>query len=1462
MYYYVILGTNIANIYIQTQQSSNALVQEGEQGMAYRRRPEKYGLYDPAFEKDGCGVGFVANIKGVRSHSIIEDAKEVLINMTHRGAVGSEKNTGDGAGLLTALPWEFLEKVATENRFVLPDRGKYAAGIVFLSDDAGERQAQKKRFEELAGNLSLRLIAWRVVPRDNSMIGPTALASEPAMEMIFLAAPEGLAADAFERKLYVLRKLSTRTIRASACDKDSFFYVCSLSSRTLVYKGMFTPEQVFQYFPDLSDRDFKSHLAMIHSRFSTNTFPSWDRAHPFRYMSHNGEINTLRGNVNKVRGREDKLASPLFGEDIKKLLPLIEPDLSDSGTFDNVLELLVQSGRSLPEAVMMMIPEAWQNDELMSDEKRAFYEYSSCLMEPWDGPASIAFTDGKYIGAVLDRNGLRPSRYYITDDDRVIMASEVGVLPLATEAILSKGRLQPGKMFLVDFEKGRIVDDTEIKALICGRNPYRVWLSEQRLELSELDVLQESHGFYPETILERLKLFGYTFEHIRLILKVMADSGKEPLGSMGNDAALAVLSGKPRLLYDYFKQLFAQVTNPPIDSIREEVIMSLESYIGPERNLLETTPEHAHRLHMPSPFLTNEQLTVLKHLNHRGWKTKTVDITYPAEGEGPRGLLQCLDRICAEAEQAIADGYSVVILSDREAGPGKIPLSALLAVGAVHQHLVRKNKRTQIGLILESGEPREVHHFCMLVGFGADAVNPFLAYEVMWKMQRDGNVRKDLSDESIIENYIDALEKGMRKVFGKMGISTLESYKGAQIFEAVGLNAEIVDRCFAGTASRIQGADFSTLAAEAKERHETAYPKGNPPLGTDYMNPGDLAWRADGDKHMWDPESIANLQIAVRYERRDAYKAFVDRQNARSTEQATLRGLLKFKKREAIDISQVESIEDIVKRFVTGAMSFGSISKEAHETLAIAMNRLGGKSNTGEGGEDPERFKPLPNGDSKRSAIKQVASGRFGVTINYLTNADELQIKMAQGAKPGEGGELPGHKVFGEVAKTRHSTPGVGLISPPPHHDIYSIEDLAQLIFDLKNSNPKARISVKLVSEVGVGTVAAGVAKAHADHILISGHDGGTGASPLTGIKHAGLPWELGIAETHQTLVMNDLRKSRGPADGRPDQDRPRRGHSHHPRGRGDRLCHHGAHQPRLHHDAEVREEHLPRGHRDPGPEAPGQVRGKARIRDEALHLSRRGHPEAPCRTRFQEAHRPCRPGRPPGRGRGGPQLEVEGCRPFAAARSGPEEGRKDQGDLLQNPGPRNRRRPRPKTHRPCGTGAPGSGTPDHRGGHQEHGSGRRHHAQQPHHHPLGGRGPAGQDPAREAHGYGRPELRRLAHQGRDPRTRGRRERLRRKGPFRRKDRRVSAENRAVHPGGKHPHRKRGALRRNLGPGLLPGCRGRTVLRAELRRRGRHRRHRRPWLRIHDRRQGRHHRPDRKELRRRHERRHRLCLGR
>ena len=1092
--------------------------------MVLQKRPGHVGLYDPRFERESCGVGFIAQLKGKRSHSIIQDASRILENLAHRGAQGAEKNTGDGAGILFALPGEFLEKEARKYGISLPDKYAYGVGMVFLSPEREERTQQKLYFESILGELGQQVLGWREVPRDDSEIGPQAKACEPAMEQVFIATEEGISQEAFERKLFVIRKLATRRIRNSQIDRNSYFYICSLSSRLLVYKGMLTPSQLFQYFRDLRDPTVKSHFAMVHSRFSTNTFPSWDRAQPCRYLCHNGEINTLQGNVNKIRGREASMASSLLGDDIKRILPVIEEDLSDSGTFDNVLELLYIGGRSLPEAIMMMIPEAWQNQSTMPQKKKDYYEFQSCIMEPWDGPASILFTDGRVIGAVLDRNGLRPSRYVITADDRVILSSEVGVLDLDPAQIQCKGRLQPGKIFLVDFQKGRIVDDEEIKEEICGKRPYGEWLRSNRITQEEILPKESPHRFNSETILERLRLFGYTLEHVRLILKPMAETGNEPLGSMGNDTPLACLSEKPRLIYDYFKQLFAQVTNPPIDSIREEIVMSLESYIGPEKNLLEETPEHAAKLKLPLPILTNEELTALQGLDHRGWKAYTIDITYPAEPGDERSLLQCLNRLCGEAEHALEQKYSLLILSDRRAGKDRIPMSALMAVGAVHHYLVDIGRRTQIGIVLETGEAREVHHFCMLLGYGADAINPYLAFEAMWKMQKDGNLPRELTDDRIVENYIHALKKGMKKVFGKMGISTLESYKGSQIFEAVGLGREVIERCFTGTPSRIGGVGFEVLATEAKMRHSLTYSARPIPLEWEYTNPGDYNWRAEQEKHMWDPESIAHVQIAVRYNRQDHYRHFQERQDARTKTQATLRGLLRFKPTKPIPLEEVEPVSHIVRRFVTGAMSYGSISKEAHETLAIAMNRLGGKSNTGEGGEDPDRFKILPGGDSRRSAIKQVASGRFGVTIEYLVNSDELQIKMAQGAKPGEGGELPGHKVTGEIAKIRHTTPGVMLISPPPHHDIYSIEDLAQLIFDLKNANPQARISVKLVSEIGVGTIAAGVAKARADHILISGHDGGTGASPLTGIKHAGLSWELGLAEAHQVLVMNDLR--------------------------------------------------------------------------------------------------------------------------------------------------------------------------------------------------------------------------------------------------------------------------------------------------------------------------------------------------
>jgi len=1089
--------------------------------------PPAQGLYRPEFEHDSCGVGFVAHIKGKRSHQIVEDADHLLCRMDHRGARGAEPNTGDGAGMLTALPHEFLTKVAKQQFGVtLPAPGKFSAGIVFLPTDAAERERCKAVVAAICAEEGQTLVGWREVPTDvdGADLGDSARAAAPHIEQLFVAAGNGFEGDAFERKLYLLRKRASHRLRGdSTLRQAKYFYVCSLSTKVIIYKGMLTPGQLLTFYPDLRDKDYTTHLAMVHSRFSTNTFPSWDRAQPNRYMSHNGEINTLRGNENWMRARQGVVASDLFGASLQKLFPVAEPDCSDSGVFDNVLEFLLMTGRTLQESVMMMVPEAWQKNELMPENKRAFYEYHSCLMEPWDGPASIAFTDGKYIGAVLDRNGLRPSRYYLTHDDRVVMASEVGVVPIDPANVKAKGRLEPGRMFLIDFERGQLVPDEELKNDFANRRPYGEWLEANRIPLRDLTLDTAVPSIDCATLLPRMQAFGYTTETLHFMLQPMVREHRDPVGSMGNDSALAVLSDKPRMLYDYFRQLFAQVTNPPIDSIREEVIMSLECYIGPEHNLLESTPKHAERLRLRQPILSNEELAGIKALNHRGWKSLTIDITFD-RNDVPGGLQRAIDRICREAEGAIDAGYSMIVLSDRAIGPNRVPVSALLACGAVHHHLVSRAMRTRIGIVIETGEAREVHHHCLLVGYGADGINPYLAFEALFQSRDDGLLD---ADTNLVGDYRQAVAKGMLKVMAKMGISTLQSYKGGQIFEALGLADDVIERCFHGTVSRLQGVSFNVLEQETLRRHALGYPADAADKLPSLPNPGEFHWRSAGEKHAWDPQAIFSLQVAARRGDSNAYRQFAEHINEEARKNSALRGLLDFKTGVAgkpVSLDDVEPASEIVKRFCTGAMSFGSLSAEAHETLAIAMNRLGGKSNTGEGGEDPARFAPLPNGDSRRSAIKQIASGRFGVTIWYLANADELQIKMAQGAKPGEGGELPGKKVDDNIARIRYSTPGVGLISPPPHHDIYSIEDLAQLIHDLKNSNPAARISVKLVSEVGVGTIAAGVVKAHADHVLISGDNGGTGASPLTSIKHAGLPWELGIAETHQTLVMNDLR--------------------------------------------------------------------------------------------------------------------------------------------------------------------------------------------------------------------------------------------------------------------------------------------------------------------------------------------------
>ncbi len=1095
-------------------------------------RPVKQGLYDPALEKDSCGVGFVAHIKGHASHEIVQNALTMLERMDHRGACGCEANTGDGAGLLTTLPHRLLAKVAKSDAGIdLPPPSRYGAGIVFLPQDPQERGYCEKTVERIIKKQGQVFLGWRDVPRDNSMIGNTAKATEPVMRMLFIGARDGEDAEALERQLYIIRKLATFELRNSALDQAHFFYVCSLSTKVMIYKGQLTSGQVAQYYDDLRDEDYASHLAMVHSRFSTNTFPSWDRAQPMRFMCHNGEINTLRGNINWMHARESLFKSKLFEKEIHKIFPVCEPDTSDSGTFDNCLEMLFHTGRSLPHSVMMMIPEAWQSHESMDPQRRAFYEYHSCMMEPWDGPASVAFTDGHYIGAVLDRNGLRPSRYYVTKDDLVVMASEVGVLPIAPENVAIKGRLQPGRMFLVDFDQGRIIDGNELKAKLAKEHPYGQWLREQLINLEDLPTPASEHvpALDADNLLVRMQCLGYTHEEIHKLLVPMGTDAYEATGSMGNDAALACLSDQPRMLYDYFKQTFAQVTNPPIDPIREELVMTLECCVGPERNLLEATPEHCHRLRLLQPILTNEQLTQLKGMDHRGWKSRVIDITFNrhAEGGPSAAIINALERVCREASQAIDEGYSLVVLSDRAVSVDRVAIPSLLACGAAHHHLVREGTRTRLGIVVESGEAREVHHHCLLIGYGADAVNPYLAFESLWNLTRDGTLSAEkYDDDKLVKNYIKAAGKGMLKVMSKMGISTLQSYKGAQIFEAVGLNCDVVDRCFASTHSRVEGVGFDALANEAVRRHEIGFPLRKETAKLPVLpSGGQYQWRRDGERHMYNPRTIAFLQDAAKTNSRDAFKQFTELIDNDSQQRCTLRGLFKFKEgASSVPLDEVEPAKEIVKRFCTGAMSLGSISTEAHETLAIAMNKLGGKSNTGEGGEDPRRFKPDPDGTMRRSAIKQVASGRFGVTSNYLTNADELQIKMAQGAKPGEGGQLPGHKVDRYIGWLRHSTPGVTLISPPPHHDIYSIEDLAQLIHDLKNANPGARVSVKLVAETGVGTVAAGVAKAHADHILIAGHDGGTGASPLTSIKHAGAPWELGLAETHQTLVLNDLR--------------------------------------------------------------------------------------------------------------------------------------------------------------------------------------------------------------------------------------------------------------------------------------------------------------------------------------------------
>ena len=1079
------------------------------------------GLYDPRFEHDSCGVGFVVDIQGRRSNQIVRQGLEVVVNLRHRGAKGAEANTGDGAGILLQIPHEFFAGVSEANNLVLPEPGDYGVGVVFLPPGDPESQKIQALVEDAVYRTGLRLLGWRDVPVDSSPIGASARAAEPRIRHAFIGRGETTSREDFERKLLLVRKRAERAVEGSSITGREDFYVASLSSRTIAYKGMLSAEQLETYFPDLGDPRIRSAVALVHQRFSTNTFPSWPLAQPFRYLAHNGEINTLRGNINWMRAREGLSTSDLFGDDISDLFPVIREGGSDSAVIDNALEMLMLAGRSLPHAVMMLIPEAWDGHNSMSEEKKAFYEYHACLMEPWDGPASIAFTDGRVVGAVLDRNGLRPSRYYVTKAGLVVMASEVGVLDIPPGEIERKGRLEPGKMLLIDTDEGRIIDDRELKHRIATARPYGEWIDRHMVSLHDLPEASEVPEPDHATVLQRQQIFGYTHEDLRILMAPMAVGGQEGLGSMGNDTPLAVLSDQSPPLFSYFRQLFAQVTNPPLDAIREELVTSTISYIGAERNLLDPGPESARQIRILSPILDNAELARLVHVSRPGYKSETLPMLFPAADGGP-GLERSLETLCRAASLAIDGGVNVLVISDRGVDRDQAPIPSLLAASAVHHHLVREGKRTRAALVIETGEAREVHHYCLLIGYGATAINPYLAFETLDDMIRQKLV--GVTHQQAVNHYIKAINKGIIKVMSKMGISTLQSYRGAQIFEAIGLNRSFVDRYFTWTATRIDGIGLEEIAGEVLRHHDRAFPT-RPVREPDLEWGGQYQWRREGEYHMYNPDTIHKLQHATRTNNYELFKQFSASVDDRDRQLCTLRGLLDLKfADEPVPLEEVESVEEIMKRFATGAMSLGSISREAHETLAIAMNRIGGKSNTGEGGEDPVRYTPDPNGDSRNSAIKQVASGRFGVTSEYLVSAQELQIKMAQGAKPGEGGQLPGHKVDAYIASVRHSTPGVGLISPPPHHDIYSIEDLAQLIFDLKNSNPRARISVKLVSEVGVGTVAAGVAKAHSDVVLISGDSGGTGASPLTSIKHAGIPWELGLAETHQVLVANDLR--------------------------------------------------------------------------------------------------------------------------------------------------------------------------------------------------------------------------------------------------------------------------------------------------------------------------------------------------
>ena len=1074
------------------------------------------GLYDSSFEHDACGVALVATLNKKPTHEIVASGLEALRNLEHRGASGSEPDSGDGAGILIQIPDEFFKSVVD---FQLPENSFYAAGIVFLPQDVKEYKAAKETISEVAKKENITILGWRVVPTNPAELGQTAQSVMPRFEMIFVQPQDKKLKDIeIDRAIYPFRKI---------IENKSNIYFASLSARTIVYKGMLTTGQLEPFYPDLSDKKVVSKIALVHSRFSTNTFPSWPLAHPYRLIAHNGEINTVKGNRNWMHARENLLKTDLIPGDLARVFPICSNEASDSASFDEVLELIHLGGRSLPHSILMMIPEAWENNPSMDPARRAFYEYHASIMEPWDGPACVTFTDGHLIGAVLDRNGLRPGRFWVTDDGLVVLASESGVLPIDQAKVIRKGRLQPGKMFLVDTDNGRIIEDDEIKSSLAKEQPYKDWLHAGLVHLEELP--EREHIVHTHSsVLRRQQTFGYTDEELKILLTPMALNAAEPLGSMGTDTPIAVLSSRPRLIFDYFTQLFAQVTNPPLDAIREEIVTSLSSSVGEEANLLTATPAHTRQVVLPFPVIDNDELAKLIHINQDGdqpgFAAQKFSGIYKV-AEGATGLEKRINEIFDEVDLAIKNGKHLLVLSDRDSDADEAPIPSLLLLSAVHHHLIRTKKRMEIGLIVEAGDVREVHHVALLIGYGAAAVNPYLAMETVEDMVRQKRIT-GITPEKAVRNLVKALGKGVLKVMSKMGVSTVASYRGAQIFEAIGISNDVIDKYFTGTTSRLGGVGLDVLAQEVSKRHDVAYPfTGISPAHRQLAIGGEYQWRREGEPHLFDPETVFKLQHSTRTGQMDIFRSYTEKVNEQSKRLMTLRGLFELSKdRKPISIDEVEPIENILRRFSTGAMSYGSISGEAHETLAIAMNRLGAKSNTGEGGEDPERYQKMSNGDSKRSSIKQVASGRFGVTSEYLVNADDIQIKMAQGAKPGEGGQLPGHKVYPWVAKTRHSTPGVGLISPPPHHDIYSIEDLAQLIHDLKNANDKARIHVKLVAEVGVGTVAAGVAKAHADVVLISGHDGGTGASPLTSLKHAGGPWEIGLAEAQQTLLINGLR--------------------------------------------------------------------------------------------------------------------------------------------------------------------------------------------------------------------------------------------------------------------------------------------------------------------------------------------------